>query len=89
MYEPIELTLESPDGFIDCRLERNDTDTQTAYSATILYPHSVGGVIHSKVYVHDIILNPQTGMYYFADGTSMHPKVFLLENQISKALTGK
>lgn len=85
MDKIIELAIASPDGIVDCRLEKIQ-GTGIAYSVTILYPHSVHGIMQSKVYEHNLILNPQTGMYYFAADAMIHPKVRLLEKQLSKAI---
>ena len=55
MDETIELTFESPDGIIDCRLEPQRNGTELSYSATILYPvfrlHRYPG-IHAALHYH-------------------------------------
>jgi hypothetical protein len=86
MNDPIELAIESPDGIVDCRLERIDPADAFVYSATILYPHLINGRVISKVYEHNLNLNAKTGLYYFAEQAMVHPKVLLLEDQLSAAL---
>ncbi len=85
MHQPIELTLESADGPVDCRIEPNETDERQFYSAVILYPHQVNGMTMSKVYEHELVADRGTGMYLFAD-ESVHTKIKALENQIAAAL---
>ncbi len=83
----IELSLESPDGIIDCRLEPQRNDGTLFYNATILYPHIVNGYSRSEIYCHDIRFEPETGSYHFETGEDgIHPKIRKLEAQISDAI---
>ncbi len=86
MHEPIELAIETADGIVDCRLEPVENNGIIIWSATILYPHNINGRLQSRVYEHNLNLNPQTGLYYFADEASVHPKVLLLGKQLSDAI---
>lgn len=89
MQREIELTLESVDGLVDCRLERNKDENGTYYMATILYPHMTDGIAMSKVYEHKLVADRQTGRFGFADddGPAVHPKVRLLEGQLADAIS--
>lgn len=87
MEEIIELTLDSPDGIIDCRLEPQLNDTELSYSATILYPNSTGGYNRSEVYSHNLRRGTKNGDYYFVAGEdTIPPKINKLEAQLSKAI---
>ena len=85
MDEPIELTLPSPDGTIDCRLDPETQDDRQYYSATILYPHVVNGFSRSDIYCHNFHHDPTTGTYHFEEDT-IHPKIKKLEVALSDAL---
>ena len=87
MNEPIELTFESPDGIVDCRLEPMRSDDELSYSATILYPNVVNGFPRSEVYCLHLRRGTKMGDYYFENGSdAILPKIKQLENQISKAI---
>jgi hypothetical protein len=86
MHQPIELTLESADGPVDCRIEPNETGERQFYTAVILYPHQVDGLTFSKVYDHELVVDRATGQYQFTD-ESIHPKIKALESQIAAALS--
>ena len=84
--EAIELTFESPDGIIDCRLEPQVIDDELSYSATILYPNVVNSFARSEVYCHHLRRGTKMGDYYFEGADAMLPKIKKLETQISKAI---
>jgi hypothetical protein len=87
MILPIELALEVVEGIVDCRIETWELETGALVTTvTILYPHQVNGRIQSKVYEHNLNLNQQTGLYYFAADAPIHPKVLALEGQIAAAM---
>ena len=86
MDEIIELTLESPDGIIDCRLEPQTNKDGHSYSATILYPHTVNGYSRSDIYCHTMLLDIETNGYVFDEGEDIHPKIKKLETQLSEAI---
>ena len=87
MDEVIELTLESAEGIIDCRLEPQRNDTELSYTATILYPNTVDGFSRSEIYCHNMRRGTKMGDYYFESGEDpIHPKIKKLETQISKAI---
>ncbi len=87
MEEAIELTFESPDGIIDCRLEPVRDEDGLHYSATILYPNMVNGYNRSDIYCHDVRRNRQ-GVYAFDSmDENIHPKIRKLEAQIAEAVS--
>ena len=87
MDEIIELTIESPEGIIDCRLEPQRNDTELFYAATILYPNMVNGFSRSEIYCHKMRRGTKTRDYYFETGEEpIHPKIKKLEPQLSKAI---
>ncbi len=87
MDEVIELTLDSPDGVIDCRLEPQTNEGELAYSATILYPHTVNGYSRSDIYCHTMRQDANTNSFVFEAGEEIHPKIRKLEEQLSEAIT--
>jgi len=87
MEEAIELTFESPEGVIDCRLEPVRNEDELSYSATILYPNTVNGFSRSEIYCHNLRRGTKMGDYYFETGAdAILPKIKKLETQISKAI---
>ena len=87
MNEAIELTFESPEGLIDCRLEPQKNDTEISYSATILYPAIVNGYSRSEIYCHHLRRGTVMGDYFFETGAdAILPKIKKLETQISRAI---
>ena len=87
MDETIELTLESPDGIVDCRLEPKRNGEELSYSATILYPNIVNGFNRSEIYCHNLRRGTDKGDYFFETGEdTILPKIKILETQISKAI---
>jgi len=87
MDEIIELTLESADGIVDCRLEPHGNETEVSYSATILYPGTTNGYSKSEIYCHNLRRGTKMGDYYFETGESdIHPKIKKLETQLSNAI---
>ena len=82
----IELTLDSPDGIVDCQVECNKTTNGIYYTVAILYPHLIDGNVRSKVYEHNFVLERHSGKYLFEDTDSVHPAVRPLESQISAAI---
>lgn len=87
MDEAIELTFESPEGIVDCRLEPQRNEDELSYSATILYPNTVNGFSRSEIYVLHLRRGTKMGDYYFETGADpILPKIKKLETQISKAI---
>ena len=87
MEEAIELSFDSPDGVIDCRLEPERADGKLFYAATILYPNIVSGFSRSEIYVYNLHFDPATTGYCFDAGEDeVHPKIKNLEKQISNAV---
>ena len=88
MQEPIELSLNSPDGLIDCRIEPEPTDDdQERYSVTILYPNMAAGFGRSEIYCHIMVPDPAASSYQFLDDDiGIHPKVRSLEADIAAAI---
>ena len=84
MDNSIELTLESPDGLVDCRLEAVEEDDTTLFSATILYPNIVNGYSRSEIYCHNMRYHAETGRYSFDADEDIHPKIMKLEKKISE-----
>ena len=89
MDETIELTLESPDGLVDCRLEPQRTESGLSYSVTILYPNTVNGFSRSEIYCVNM-RRDKSGSYVFEPGDDeVLPKIKKLEVQVSAVITGK
>ena len=87
MQEAIELSVESPDGIIDCRLEPELIDEVLTYSATILYPQNAGGYSRSDIYCYTMEKDAATGSYVFSYGDEgIHPKIKKLEAQLAQAI---
>ena len=86
MNEPIELTFESPDGLVDCRLEPKNEEDTILFSATILYPNIVNGYSRSEIYCHDMCYQAETGGYCFDANDDIHPKILKLEKKISEEM---
>jgi len=78
-----ELTLNSPDGLIDVRLEPTTHGTPYQWTATILYPNIVNGFSRSEIYCHDLSWHPESRAYTFDASDEIHPKILRLETQIS------
>ena len=90
MQEAIEISIDSPDGIVDCRLEPETADAIPLYSATILYPNVVDGFSRSEIYCHNMRPDPETGVYYFDDGEEgIHPKIKKLEAKLSAAIANQ
>lgn len=83
--EVIELTLESPAGVIDCRLEPQRNENGLYYAATILYPNMVNGYNRSEIYCHDLHRDA-AGNYRFDEPGELHPKIMRLEEELSAAI---
>jgi hypothetical protein len=88
MEEPIELSLDSPGGLIDCRIEPEVTeDGNTLYSVTILYPNMIDGFSRSEIYCHTMVQDPATHSFVFIeDEKGILPKISALEPHISEAI---
>jgi len=84
MDEDIELAIDAPAGIIDCRLEPQRSDAGLYYAATILYPNMVNGYNRSEIYCHN--MHPAAGGYRFEESGDIHPKIKLLEAQLSAAI---
>lgn len=86
MDEVVEISLDSPDGIIDCRLEPQREDGVLSYSATILYPNVINGYSRSEIFCYNMV---KRGSEYFFDNNEdgVHPKIQELEKQISDAIT--
>jgi hypothetical protein len=84
MHEDIELAFDAPAGIVDCRLEPQSTDAGMYYAVTILYPNMVNGYNRSEIYCHNIWST--AGGYRFEEGGDIHPKIKLLEAQLSAAI---
>jgi hypothetical protein len=83
--EEIEISLDSPDGVIDCRLEPQKADGALSYSVTILYPNVVNGYSRSEIFCY--ILRQQGHAYVFdMNEDGVHPKIQKLEAQLSHAI---
>jgi len=82
MHQEIEISIKSVDGIADCRLESEDGIT---FSVLILYPHQVEGISMSKVYEYNLVPGDANN-YRFEEDAIVHPKVHLLEKQLSDAI---
>lgn len=86
MDEAIELSIDSADGVIDCRIEPvEDEGGEIYFSVTVLYPNMVNGFSRSEIYVYNMHRTGATGTYQF-EGDEIHPKVKKLEGQLSGAI---
>jgi hypothetical protein len=84
----IEMSFESPDGIIDCRLEPERFEEVLSDSATILYPNMVNGFSRSEIYCYTMQWDGATGSYCFEAGENdIHPKIKKLEVPISGEIT--
>ena len=90
MDKIIELSLESAEGVIDCRLELQEEEgVAPYYNVTILYPQVVNGYGRSEIYVHDMKANSD-GSFYFEEGDKgLHPKIKKLEARLSDEIVGQ
>jgi|GEM_PF-3031466 len=88
MQPPIELSLDSPSGLIDIRIEPDtDDDRPASYSVTILYPNMASGISRSDIFVHTMLIDPSTLAFHFLDDEKgIHPKVLAIEADISTAI---
>ena len=86
MDDFIELALDSVDGVVDCRLERLESDVAIGYNATILYPPSKGGSNRSEIFCYDLWCDRAGSNFYFNNDEPLHPKVVVLEKQLSDAI---
>ncbi len=87
MEQPIELTFESAEGIIDCRLDPHQSENELSFSATILYPNTVNGFSRSEIYCHNLRRGTKQGDYFFEHGENpLHPKIKELETRISNAI---
>ena len=88
MQPPIELSLDSPSGLIDIRIDPDTEDDRPAsYSVTILYPNMAAGISRSDIFVHTMLVDPSTGAFHFLDDEKgIHPKVRAVEAEISAAI---
>ena len=87
MEKLFEISLDSDDGVVDCQLEEIENERGTYYSIVILYPHIVQGISMSKVYDHELFFDKETDSFHFSNETGIHPKIKMLEGQISSALS--
>ena len=87
MNKTIEMSIESPDGIIDCQLEPERINGGLIYGATILYPNIVDGFSRSEIYCYNLKHDPETRSYHFDAGEEgIHPKVKKLEGKISNTI---
>lgn len=86
MEEVIELTLDAPEGVIDCRMELQQDGEVLSYSATVLYPTMVNGFSRSEIYCHTLHFNAAQNRFLFSEDEEIHPKIRKLETQISAAI---
>ena len=88
MEEAIELSIDSPGGLIDCRIEPEVNENGLLiYSVTILYPNMVDGFSRSEIFVHTMVHHPASRTYIFVeDEKGMLPKISVLEKQIAEAI---
>ena len=87
MTEPIEITIDSPAGIIDCRLEPIPEADDYSMSITILYPNIINGYSRSEIYCHTMVINPTSGAYIFnPHDEDIHPKIRNLEKTIAEKL---
>ena len=88
MEEAIELSIDSPGGLIDCRIEPEIAeDGLLIYSVTILYPNMVDGFSRSEIFVHTMVHHPARNTYVFVEhDKGMLPKINALEKQIAEAI---
>lgn len=86
MNELIELSINTPDGLADCRLELQDGERGYYYEATILYPHIINGFSRSEIYCYNFIPtgNGQYQLQETEDG--IHPKIKRMEEVIASAI---
>ena len=83
MEEIIEMSIDTPDGVVDCRLEPQRTDNELICAATILYPNIVDGFSRSEVHCIIIRFDADINEWYFDPGTEgIHPKIKKLEKEI-------
>jgi hypothetical protein len=85
MEEIIEISIETPDGTADCRLELMEDNDVYYYNATILYPHIVNGYSRSEIHCMDVYRDG-TDYYLKAGEGGIHPKLKKLEGQIAAAI---
>jgi|GEM_PF-1777259 len=84
MNKVLEISIDSPDGVVDCQVEK--IDDSTSCSVTLLYPHMVNGKFGSKVYFTTMHYNAAQKGYFFDTGEDIHPAVKALEENISRAI---
>jgi hypothetical protein len=86
--ELIELTVDSPDGVVDCRLDLVvPEEGEEYYTATILYPNTINGFSRSEIFVYDLKRDADGDSYSFQYGDEgIHPKIMKLEGQLSEAI---
>lgn len=86
MKEAIELSLETPNGIADCRLDA-DEETEGLYHATILYPNVVNGFSRSEIFCYDLEWMPAENQYRFVSHEEgIHPQIMKLEKNCSDEL---
>ncbi|MBS1687231.1 MAG: hypothetical protein JSS96_00795 [Bacteroidetes bacterium] len=84
MNKVLEINIDSPDGVVDCQVER--IDDSTSYSVILLYPHLVNGKFGSRVYFITMHFNEAQKRYFFDTGEDIHPAVKALEEKISRSI---
>ena len=85
MDEVIEISLESADGIIDCRLEPQRENGVPSYSVTILYPNVINGYSRSEIFCYN--MRKQGNVYVFdSNDDGIHPKIQRLEAQLSDGI---
>jgi hypothetical protein len=85
MDEVLEISIDSPAGTVDCRLEPETGEGTFFYNATILYPNVVDGFSRSEIYCHNMQQDKKNGDWHFIDD-EIHPKIKGLESKISEAI---
>lgn len=86
MNEPIEISIDTPDGIADCSLELYQTDEATWYNVTILYPNIVNGFSRSEVYVHNMVPLGNGSYHFDPMDENIHPKIKKLEDRLAKVI---
>jgi hypothetical protein len=88
MKEIIEISIDSEDGIIDCRLDLNRPEEgKPYYTVTILYPHIVNGFSRSEIYCYDMKKENGDTYSFSATEEGIHPKILKLEKQLSAAIS--
>ncbi len=87
MLDDIELTFESDNGIVDCRVELQDGEDTQYFAATILYPEIINGFSRSEIYCHDLCWDERLRRYFLVDGgDGIASKIQQLEDGISNGI---